>query len=65
MLSESGNRHAGRVRVTADRLVSPAKEVRWQLRASMLRSGVAGKEAELPKKNFAQNPAENETQDLP
>jgi hypothetical protein len=48
MLSESGNRHAGRVRVTADRLVSPAKEVRWPLssinaakRVAAKRSGVA------------------------
>jgi hypothetical protein len=31
----------------------------------MLQSGRQGKEAELPKKNFAQSLAENKTQGLP
>jgi hypothetical protein len=65
MLSDSGNRHAGRVRVTADRLLSPTKEVRWPLSSiNAAKRGWQGKEAELPK-NFAQNLADSKTQGLP
>jgi hypothetical protein len=50
MLSDSGNRHAGRVRVTTDRLLCPTRKLDGRLAASMLQSGMAAKEADLPKK---------------
>jgi hypothetical protein len=43
MLSDSGNRHAGRVRVTAHRLLSPTKEVRWPLSSINAAKRVEGK----------------------
>jgi hypothetical protein len=50
MLSDSGNRHAGRVDVTADRLLSPTKEVRWPLSSiNSAKRGGGEKEAELLK----------------
>jgi hypothetical protein len=51
MLSDSGNRYAGRARVTADRLLSPTKEFRWPLSSiNAAKRGGRGKEAELLKK---------------
>jgi hypothetical protein len=65
MLSDSGNRHAGRVRVAADRLLSPTKEVTWPL-SSINAAKRGGREKKRScRKNFAQNLAENKTQGLP
>jgi hypothetical protein len=58
MLSDSGNRHAGRARVTADRLLPPTKEVRWPLNSINAAKRVAGKTSGVAEKNFAENLAE-------
>jgi hypothetical protein len=65
MLSAPGDRPAGRVRVTADRLLSPTKEVRSPLNSINAAKRVAGKTSGVAEKNFAQNHAENKTQELP
>ena len=55
MLSDSGEGHAGRFSVTADRLLSPAKEVRWPL--SSINAAKRGwrEKKRCCRKNFAQN----------
>jgi hypothetical protein len=50
MLSDSGNRRAGRVRVTADRLLSLTKEVRWPLSSINAAKRAAGKRSRVAKK---------------
>ena len=50
MLSDFGNRHAGRVRVPADRLLSPTKEVRWPLKSINAAKRGGREKAELPEK---------------
>jgi hypothetical protein len=65
MLSDSGNRHTGRVHVIADRSLSPTAEVGWQL-SSINAAKRGGREKKRSwRKNFAQNPAENKNQGLP
>jgi hypothetical protein len=65
MLSGSGNRRAGRVRETADRLPSPTKEAKWPLSSIIAAKRGGRKKNRRCRKNFAENLAENKTKGLP